>query len=965
MLPICASRITRLLHVVDRLTRLVRNPWLQVGQGIILCLCTLVIIGVICVFHGKAILVDGSYNGDLALAQRLIMASSISLQALAQSTSAQTAFCLTSPPDWDPFRRDVGAFIQAVRDCENDEVTVAWTGGTGTGLMWQDDAATMHVSPTLPADWQAALSRAADGSAPAHPWVGNVTADSNREPVLWIWQRVVCDSATAGMLGVKVNLLPIIQELFTAQPSRTWLLSSSGAYSYETQFRSYATAQPMTAALFHELATESESSSAGVHAALGQYLAWRTVPLGDGVAFLVVEYTVWSLLWVAKFTVLGLVVATPVFVGLCGCAFCAWRHSRRFCDLQEALAMSEDGTREFLSMFSHEMRTPLNHIIGVVPLLKNSVPESEYRLLDAISTGSKALLDKINDVLDFAGMCAKPVKLAPETLHIRRCVDDVVAMYAPPARDKGLHMTVNVEVEVPTFVVADGRRLQQALSKLLSNALKFTEHGRIELRVCPNPEAFGGGLEFRVLDSGVGMDVHEVPAALEAFRQLDMSSTRRFEGAGLGLFICRRLVARWGGRLEVRAMGRHRGLEVAFTYPSRGWGVPLRLPPSSSPRKPALVVCQCPKTSQALGNMLSWMDMEVTLLMDITSLLDQLRRASPPIECVVLASTDFSRSEFRVAAQKLSVALVHNILKANAAAPPTVVLVAPVFPLDLRQLGDPVVCLKSPPQHADLWEVVTHGRPADITPWPAGAEPERPLDPSSSSRPRPPPAEVAVLETVLSEPPDDQPLTDASGYSDTTGTDATNLSRAARERLRRKHFTKMTLAKGVGRAKFTRVNTMNALPIDGQTARAPSPPKDPTSPSPKASPSSLRPTAASPTRNLTYPGMIIANCGVVRVEDPSLPSHPDAQHAAKFVPASVLAASSSLSVPALSCGSNSPDEVRRCSAVSASFGDSELGSVDSISMDGTDWLPEELSSAAGHPAPPGEPGRAGAPDDGR
>eukprot|EP00668_Euglena_longa_P003215 GGOE01003762.1.p1 GENE.GGOE01003762.1~~GGOE01003762.1.p1 ORF type:complete len:1893 (-),score=391.49 GGOE01003762.1:61-4974(-) len=710
----------------------------------------------------------------------------------------------------------------------------------------------------------------------------------------------------------------------------------------------------MTAELYEELVEQSQSISAGVHSALGKYLVWKTVPLGDSPVFLVAEFNLWTLMWVAKFTMLGLILATPVFTGLCICAYSAWRHSRQVRELQEALAMSEDGTREFLSMFSHEMRTPLNHIIGVVPLLKGSIPESELRLLDAISTGSKALLDKINDVLDFAGMCAKPVKLAPETLHIRRCIDDIVAMYAAPARDKGLYMVVNVDAEVPTFVVADGRRLQQALSKLLSNAVKFTERGRIEVSIRPNPEAFGGGLEFQVLDSGVGMDVDEVPATLQPFRQLDMSSTRRFEGAGLGLFICQSLVKRWRGQLHIRAMGRHRGLEVTFTYPNRSWGIPLRLPPSSLPKKPVLVVSGCPQTNRALGNMLSWMDLEVTLLTDIPSLLDQLRRASSSFECVVLASSDFCQSELRVATQKLSVGVINSILQAHAALPPLIVLVAPVYPMDLRQLGNAVIYLKSPPQHADLWEVVTHGRAADTTAVCTGAEAERLQDrPLSPNRLPPRPAhtsETAVIETVLSETADEQPLTDASCHSDTPS-DATNLSRAARERLRRKHFTKMTLAKGVVRSSITRVSTLGAMPSDGiQSPGALSPVKEAV-PSPEVSPlAPPRSSIPSPTRNLTYPGMITANCGVVRIEDPT--QH-DAQ-GPKFTVASALAGISSLlNPPPASCGSSSPDDVRRCSAISASIGDSEFGSVDSISADGTDWLAEDLSttSAAPHLAP--------------
>jgi PAS domain S-box-containing protein len=219
--------------------------------------------------------------------------------------------------------------------------------------------------------------------------------------------------------------------------------------------------------------------------------------------------------------------------------------------LRAALDQAEQASQAksaFLANMSHEIRTPLNGIVAGADLLaKGALDPRARELVDIILSSGRGLERLLSDVLDLVRIEAGQVVIETDAFHLGDMARSVAALCALRAEEKGVVLETRVNAAVDTMVIGDGARLRQVLTNLLSNAVKFTDHGRVTLEATLDAD---GRARFRVSDTGIGFDSVEKARIFDRFQQADVSFTRRFGGAGLGLAISRELVELMGGALE-------------------------------------------------------------------------------------------------------------------------------------------------------------------------------------------------------------------------------------------------------------------------------------------------------------------------------------------------------------------------------------------------------------------------------
>ncbi len=209
---------------------------------------------------------------------------------------------------------------------------------------------------------------------------------------------------------------------------------------------------------------------------------------------------------------------------------------------------------EFLASMSHEVRTPINAMIGYTALVQEEIhgplTDGQRDALNKVDAASKHLLALINDILDLSKIEAGRMSLELEEVDLPPVVQDICQTIEPMVQEKGLELTVDLADDIPVLRT-DRTRLKQVLLNLLSNAVKFTDEGSVALRL--HLTSSGDRLRIEVEDTGIGMAEEHLADIFDDFRQVDQSSTRRFGGTGLGLSITRKLVRLMQGDIDVES----------------------------------------------------------------------------------------------------------------------------------------------------------------------------------------------------------------------------------------------------------------------------------------------------------------------------------------------------------------------------------------------------------------------------
>jgi protein-histidine pros-kinase len=202
----------------------------------------------------------------------------------------------------------------------------------------------------------------------------------------------------------------------------------------------------------------------------------------------------------------------------------------------------------FLATMSHELRTPLNSILGFTDVLRAGLAgplnEEQHRQLDFVKGSGQHLLALISDALDLSRIESGRMALSCAEFDLASAVDEVVAQMGPLAQRKGL--AVDVQTPRPAPWSGDRRKVVQVLLNLVGNAVKFTEHGSVTIRVAPGSE-----LVLEVADTGIGIAADQVPHLFQAFHQVERGIGRSHEGTGLGLHLTRKLLELMGGHIDV------------------------------------------------------------------------------------------------------------------------------------------------------------------------------------------------------------------------------------------------------------------------------------------------------------------------------------------------------------------------------------------------------------------------------
>ncbi|MGY3688238.1 two-component sensor histidine kinase BarA [Vibrio coralliilyticus] len=231
---------------------------------------------------------------------------------------------------------------------------------------------------------------------------------------------------------------------------------------------------------------------------------------------------------------------------------------------------------EFLANMSHELRTPLNGVIGFTrQMLKTKLTNSQADYLQTIEKSANNLLNIINDILDFSKLEAGKLALENIPFEFQETLEEVVSLQATSAHEKGLELTLKVDPKIPAGLVGDPLRIQQVLTNLVGNSIKFTERGNIDISVeLRSQKEDAVELQFMVRDTGIGISERQQAQLFQAFSQADASISRRYGGTGLGLVITQKLVSQMGGEISLTSR-LHQGSTFWFTLRLNSTDMPV------------------------------------------------------------------------------------------------------------------------------------------------------------------------------------------------------------------------------------------------------------------------------------------------------------------------------------------------------------------------------------------------------
>ncbi len=243
-------------------------------------------------------------------------------------------------------------------------------------------------------------------------------------------------------------------------------------------------------------------------------------------------------------------------------------------ELSTALHLAQEATQlkeQFLANTSHELRTPMNGIMGMIDLLNSTELTSDQReYAEAVSHCANDLLTIINDILDLSQIEAGRLSLADDPFDMRESVRSVVKLLRLRAQAKELNLTYEIDADLPTHVFGDCVRFRQILTNLIANAIKFTAAGGVHVRLKRGSDE--ARLRCQVIDSGIGVEESVRERIFEAFFQADGTTRRRYGGTGLGLTICKQLVEIMGGSIGTCNNESEPGATFWFEMPLRAAG---------------------------------------------------------------------------------------------------------------------------------------------------------------------------------------------------------------------------------------------------------------------------------------------------------------------------------------------------------------------------------------------------------
>ncbi len=243
-------------------------------------------------------------------------------------------------------------------------------------------------------------------------------------------------------------------------------------------------------------------------------------------------------------------------------------------ELEKAKNDAEKANRiksEFLANISHEIRTPLNGILGMSQLVAENEPNEENReMLNVLGKSAESLKGIIDDLLDLSKIEAGKYDISNDELDLPKLIENVVMAFEPEASIKGINILVNIDPTIPHALYSDELRVKQVLVNLLSNSIKFTEKGQVEIIAnLLTTDGTGAKIAVGIKDTGIGIPLDKQEEIFSSFTQVESSSKRKYGGTGLGLAICKKLISLMGGKIWVESVpghGTHFQFELTFNY---------------------------------------------------------------------------------------------------------------------------------------------------------------------------------------------------------------------------------------------------------------------------------------------------------------------------------------------------------------------------------------------------------------